>query len=242
MGLFAFSLTVILETADLYGKLFENSVNPSFVLTWGPYAFFVSGLIQLIVGMFEVTRNNIYGATAFMAFGSFWLANGTRLVLTTYFPDQIPPNLDEPDPVGTFIRNIFIFAFLCVLFKQTLVASKLSSLLIALTASLVLATALSGFSVVFQWMQMIFGTSVSLCAFYVFAAEFTNEVYQREVFHMYPWSKDSPKQIFAAAGSSVPMQSRAAMLRTARAQAAPATNFRDLRSVQPSASEDKKTM
>lgn len=34
IGLFAFSLTVIMETADLYGKLFENSVDPSFVLIW----------------------------------------------------------------------------------------------------------------------------------------------------------------------------------------------------------------
>jgi succinate-acetate transporter protein len=51
-----------METADLYGKMFPNSVHPSFILIWGPYAFFVSGLLQLIAGLVEMTRNNIYGA------------------------------------------------------------------------------------------------------------------------------------------------------------------------------------
>ena len=34
VGLFAFSMTVILETADLYGELLPGSVAPSFILYW----------------------------------------------------------------------------------------------------------------------------------------------------------------------------------------------------------------
>ena len=43
-----------------------------------------------VVGILEVFRNNVYGATAFMAFGSFWLANGIQMLIRTYFPEEIP--------------------------------------------------------------------------------------------------------------------------------------------------------
>ena len=216
VGLFAFSLTVALETAELMGRLVPNSVSPSFVLTYGPYGFWLSGLLQLIVGMFEVTRNNIYGATAFMAFGSFWLANGTRLILTAYFPADIPDDLLGADPVGLFIRNFYIFAFACVLFKQTLVMNKLSTTIITLLCILMFSTSLSGWTVVFAWIQMIVGWMTSVFAFYVFTSEFTNEVYQREVFKMYPWVVDSSDEVFGAAGRENTLTSKATKLRLAR--------------------------
>jgi len=236
VGLFAFSLTVIMETADLLGKLVPNTVDPSFVLTWGPYAFWISGLLQLIAGMFEAGRNNIYGATAFMAFACFWLANGTKLILMGYFPEQIPDEFLGPDPVGGFIRNFYIMAFVAVLFKQTLVGSKLSSLLIGLLVVQMWATAIAGWSEVFQWIQLVTGFIVSICAFYVFTAEFTNEVYQRNVFNLFPWREESPNQIFAAAGRANTLQSHAAQLRSANASQRRQTtkNFHTLRSVQPS--------
>jgi len=68
VGLFAFSMTVGLEAAGTLSHLVDGSVDPSFVLTWAPYAFFVSGLLQLIVGLWEVTRNNIYGAYSMIGF------------------------------------------------------------------------------------------------------------------------------------------------------------------------------
>lgn len=182
IGLFAFSMTIALESAELFGRLVPGTVDESFVLIWGPYAFFVSGLLQLIAGMWEVTRNNIYGATAFMAFGSFWLANGLKIILVNYFPDEIPSELlAASDPTGNCIRNLWISAFLCVLFKETLVMNKLSSTLIALVVCFVAATAFSGWSEAMEWIQLIIGCIVSLLSFYVFTAEFTNEVYHQQV-------------------------------------------------------------
>ncbi|KAI2500337.1 GPR1/FUN34/yaaH family [Fragilaria crotonensis] len=240
LGLFAFSLTVIMDVVHLLGNLVENSINPSFYLIWGPYAFFVSGVLQIIAGLVEASRNNIYGGTAFLAFGCFWLATSTKLILTVYFPDQIPEQyLSAPDPVGDFFRNFYIAAFVCVLYKQTLIASKLTTLLIGLLACKVFAASLAGWSEVLEWIEMIFAILVSLVAFYIFGAEFTNEVYQREVFNMHRWNADSPQQIFAAAGRSSSLQSRAVMLRTANALKHTATTFRELRSVQPAANEDE---
>jgi hypothetical protein len=38
-----------------------------------------------------------------MAFGCFWLANGTKLIFTSYFPANIPQELLVADPMGSFI-------------------------------------------------------------------------------------------------------------------------------------------
>jgi succinate-acetate transporter protein len=215
VGLFAFSMANALQTTSLLGTLVPNAVGASFVLTYGPYGFWLCGLLQLIVGMNEVRRNNIYGATAFMAFGSFWLANGTSLIIQNYFPSEIPDELLVADPVGNFIINFYVFGFVCALLKQTLVMNKLTTTLIALLAVLILSISLTGWTVVFEWIQLIFGWIVSLVAFYVFPAEFTNEVYQREVFKMYPWTIDSSEEHFGAAGRANTLQSKATKLRLA---------------------------
>ena len=238
IGLFAFSMTVALESAELFGRLVPGTVDESFVLVWGPYAFFVSGLLQLIVGMWEVTRNNIYGATAFMAFGSFWLANGLKLILVNYFPDEIPSELlGASDPTGNFIRNLWILAFLCVLFKETLVMNKLSSSLIAILVSMLAATALSGWSLAMEWIQLIMGCIVACVAFYLFAAEFTNEVYHRQVFNLYPWLPESPEEFFGAPGRSNKLEIKAVELRTAHHYFDKKKSVHDVRAVRSSSSK-----
>ena len=242
VGLFAFSMTVILDVADLFGKLVPGTVDPSFILIWGPYAFFVSGLLQFVVGMFAVARNDVYGATAFMAFGSFWLANSTKLILIAYFPEQIPTEfLAGSDPVGGFIRNFYIFGFVCVLFKQTLNINKLSSILIAGLMVQMIATSVAGWSLACQWIQLFASTFVSLWAFFAFAIEFTNEVYHKEVFNVWPWHEPTADQafgpVFSAPGRSNTLYSHAARLRLAARTTAPTSTPLSLRMAQPSSQE-----
>ena len=59
-GLYAFTMINGLEaTAMLIGLISSSSpasIAPSFNLIYGPYAFFIGGLLQLLVGMWEVTR------------------------------------------------------------------------------------------------------------------------------------------------------------------------------------------
>ena len=243
VGLFAFALTVILAAAELFGRLVPGTVDPSFVLTWGPYGFWVSGVLQLIVGMFEAARNNVYGATAFMAFGSFWLANGTKLIFKAYFPDQIPDELRGSDPGGSFIRNFYILAFVCVLFKQTLIMNKLSSILIGSLICLLFATCFAPWSVAFEWIQLICSIFVSLWSFFAFTSEFTNEVYHKEIYNVWPWTQPTGDedfgQVFAAAGRSTTLYSHAAKLRSA--SILPATNQHALRMAMGTKEQDPKS-
>lgn len=219
VGLFAFSMMVGLETAHAMSTLLPGSIDESFVVAWGPYMFFVGGVLQLITGILQVFRNNIYGAVAFLAFGAFWFANGTKVILETHFstPGTLAADLTEPDQWGAFIRSSYVLAFVIALLKQTFVMSKLSTTLIALLCFKVFFQALAGWSDVLLWMQVIFGWMTSWFAFYVFLVEFTNQVYHREVFETYKWSeKNSPEEVFGVQGKSLTLYSKAALLRQAR--------------------------
>ncbi|MDA8276790.1 MAG: acetate uptake transporter [Actinomycetota bacterium] len=39
-----------------------------------PLALFYGGIVQLLAGMWEFKRNNLFGAVAFTSYGAFWLA------------------------------------------------------------------------------------------------------------------------------------------------------------------------
>src|SRR5579875_31740 len=41
-----------------------------------PFAFFYGGLIQIIVGVLEVQRGNLFGAVVFGTYGPFWVIYG----------------------------------------------------------------------------------------------------------------------------------------------------------------------
>jgi hypothetical protein len=63
---------------------------------------------------------------------------------------------------------------------------------------------------------MILGFVLAVEGLYMFFAELTNEVYQREKIRMYTWKKDSSSELVGAAGRINMLQSRAIELRTAR--------------------------
>jgi succinate-acetate transporter protein len=219
ISLFAFSMMVGLETANAMITLVPGSFNESFVLAWGPYMFFVGGMLQTTAGILQVFRNNIFGAVVFLVFGSFWLANGTKVILETYFAGTgtEAADLTEPDPWGSFIRASYVFAFAAAALKQTFVLNKLSTILVSLLCCKVFFQALAGWSDVFLWIQVVFGWTTSIFAYYLFVVEFTNQVYHREVFNTYKWSeKHSPEEVFGIEGKSQTLYSKAALLRQAR--------------------------
>jgi hypothetical protein len=57
-----------------------------------------------------------------------------------------------------------------------------------------------GWSIAFEWIQIMFGWMTSLFAFFTFTAEFTDEVYQQSAFNIHPWHVDRLNEVFGAAG------------------------------------------
>jgi uncharacterized protein len=67
LGLAAFALTTFLLSAD-NAAIIKGSGN-----AWLGYALAYGGLIQLLAGMWEFRRGNVFGATAFSSYGGFWI-------------------------------------------------------------------------------------------------------------------------------------------------------------------------
>jgi len=217
-GLFAFSLLMGLEATNLAHELMPTKrIRPPYMLTWSCYAFFIGGLLQLLVGILEVFRNNVYGATAFMSFGSFWLANGLQLLIKSYFPTEIPEDYLGEDEWGHAIRTFYLAAFVAALGVQTLQINKVTTSLICLLFTKLVFAAFEESYTWCRWTTMVLTWAVSILAFFLFGMELTNEVYGYEVFNLLPWH-DVDTQAFAAAGKSGAMviPQYALELRTAR--------------------------
>src|SRR6218665_3823404 len=66
LGLFGLAIVTFVASSQKLG-LTEGL---SFVLPW---AIFLGGFAQLIAAFFHFKHNNLFGATAFTAYGLFWL-------------------------------------------------------------------------------------------------------------------------------------------------------------------------
>ena len=69
IGLAAFAATTLVLSvfnAGLYDGAYKAVVLPM--------AFIYGGIVQLIAGVLEMFRKNIFGAVAFLSYGAFWIA------------------------------------------------------------------------------------------------------------------------------------------------------------------------
>ena len=91
LGLFAFAITTALLMCwhtRLTGLSTASEIGTEHMV-WG-FALFNGGLAQLIAGILEYYRNNVFALTAFVMFGSFWMSLGTVGIISSvagYFND-----------------------------------------------------------------------------------------------------------------------------------------------------------
>jgi succinate-acetate transporter protein len=74
LGLAAFALTTFLLSAKNAGWTHGGDAWLGFALGYG-------GLVQLLAGMWEFRRQNVFGATAFSTYGGFWIGLGFYILL-----------------------------------------------------------------------------------------------------------------------------------------------------------------
>ena len=73
LGLFGLAMVTLVASSQKLG-LTEGT---ALILPW---AFFLGGLAQLIASFMDSKHNNVFGTTAFGAFGLFWFGVGMSLV------------------------------------------------------------------------------------------------------------------------------------------------------------------
>jgi uncharacterized protein len=69
LGLAAFALTTFLLSIANAHWTNGNAAGTA----WLGYAFAYGGIVQLLAGMWEFRRGNVFAATAFSSYGAFWL-------------------------------------------------------------------------------------------------------------------------------------------------------------------------
>ena len=74
LGLAAFALTTFLLSAKNAGWTDGGNA-------WLGFAFAYGGLGQLLAGMWEFRNRNVFGATAFSTYGTFWIGLGLYVLL-----------------------------------------------------------------------------------------------------------------------------------------------------------------
>lgn len=236
VGLLAFSLMLGLESCQEFMKLKSGSIGGSYLLTWFPYGFFIGGLLQLIVGIFETLRNNVFGSAAFIVFGCVWLANGTTGILNLHFtsPDSLAAKyMTEEDKWGGFALTLYFFMFSSALLVQTFVNDKITSLVVFLLVAKYFFQLFAPWYKSMFWIKVILQCVNAGLAFLTFFFEFTNQVYHRRVFNTFKWNEEnSPIETFAAPGGPQTLFSKASILRQAKY-----TDGAVLRNVQPGSKE-----
>jgi uncharacterized protein len=75
LGLAAFALTTFLLSA-------HNADLTDGTSAWLGFAFAYGGLVQLLAGMWEFRKGNVFGATAFSTYGGFWIGLGLYVRLS----------------------------------------------------------------------------------------------------------------------------------------------------------------
>lgn len=173
LGLFAFGFTTALlqiKHTRLGGDE-SDDINGVETMVLG-FAMFFGGLLQIIAGLSEIRRNNVFGYTAFLLFGGLWMSLGTVDIVQLLATDATPPN---PKAVQTmlFLAGLFTFILWIMTFRLN---ATLNLLFFLLAATLFL---LSG-GVENETVDKVggwFGLATSAVAYWLAGVELFNDIH-----------------------------------------------------------------
>ncbi|WP_113926907.1 GPR1/FUN34/YaaH family transporter [Bacillus sp. P14.5] len=108
LGLFGLAMVTFVASSQKLG-LTEGL---SLILPW---AFFLGGLAQLIAALLDAKHNNIFGTTAFGAFGLFWFGVGMSwLIQLGAFGETLAANADPRQLGFAFIGYLIFSVFMTI--------------------------------------------------------------------------------------------------------------------------------
>lgn len=176
LGLFGFGMTTILLNLHNAGIYEMNSM----ILAMG---IFYGGIAQIIAGILESKKNNTFGMTAFISYGSFWLTLVALIVMPKL--GWIPATSTEGMVAYLIMWGIFTF----LLFIGTL---RLNRALQFVFLSLTILFFLLAYGDATGNLKTFTGYEGLICgasAVYTGIATLLNEVYGRTILPIGPVNK-----------------------------------------------------
>lgn len=183
LGLFAFGMTTILLNLHNAGYFGMNAL----ILAMG---IFFGGMAQVIAGVLEWKKNNTFGATAFTAYGCFWL-----LLVAALFINLVHPAWDFEAPANKGSFAAFLILWGLFTFGLFLGTFRLSGALVVVFGSLTLlffllaACQSPSASTGLKHFTGFEGVFCGASACYAGLAAVLNEVYGRTVLPIMPLAK-----------------------------------------------------
>ncbi len=107
----AWAVTAFATTSFMLGMYNAHLINAAGAPVVIPVALFFGGLIQIVVGILEVMRGNVFGAVVFGTYGPFWVIYG---VLLTLYATQIPASALN-SAVALFLAMFAVITFYFVI-------------------------------------------------------------------------------------------------------------------------------
>jgi Predicted membrane protein len=174
LGLFGLAMVTLVASSQKLGW----TDGLAFVLPW---ALFLGGMAQIIAGLFDFKHNNLFGATAFSAYGLFWICMAMGwLTKMGCLGETLCTSIDGKQLGFAFLGYMFLSAVLTV---STVKMSKAMFLLMFLIVILFLGLALDAFGLGHVWHTVAAWTefAISLVTFYVLAAKYLSTFFGREM-------------------------------------------------------------
>lgn len=170
LGLTGFGLSTILLNLHNAG-LFEMD---TMILAMG---FIMGGVIQIIVGVMEWKKNNLFGTMAFSSYGAFWIS----LVFLLIFPKMGLGTASTPVAMGYYLSVWGIFSL--GLFVATLKFNKALMVLFGSVVVLFALLAIANFtgSHLVHTIAGIEGIICGSIALYIAMAQLFIETYKRPI-------------------------------------------------------------
>lgn len=190
LGLIAFGLTTALLQMKhtRIGGDSDDDLDGVDTVVMG-FAVFFGGLLQIIAGLSEIRRNNIFGYTAFCLYGGFWMSVGTIEIVSLLATGKKPPVNNSALQAMLFMVGVFTFMLWILTFKMN---KTINSLFFLLGSTLWLLT----FGVENETADKVggyFGLATAANAFWLAFAELVNDVIGegKEIIPLGHWNNKS---------------------------------------------------
>lgn len=175
IGMFGLAMVTLVASSQKLGI----TEGLSFIIPW---ALFLGGIAQLYASVQDGKHNNVFGQTAFGAYGLFWIGVGTSwLIQMGVFGEELAAQVDPKQLGFAFIGYLILSLFLTVGATETnMVLFSIFVLIDVLFIGLILST----FGVVPELAHEVAAVSellISLIGFYGAGANVLNNHFGRVV-------------------------------------------------------------
>ena len=179
LGLAAFALTTFVLSVFNAGLLDTSALPVVFGL-----ALFYGGIAQIVAGIMEFFKNNLFGATAFTSYGAFWMAFW-YLQTQAVFDESIDPAL-KAKGVGVFLLGWTIFTAYMLYAVTKLNGGLTFTFSVLLIAFICLTIGDFAHNATFTHFGGYFGLAAAAGAWYCSAAGVINTTSGRQVLNVFP--------------------------------------------------------